>query len=145
MTSKRKPGRPGTVLVRDDSGVVVGKVCAICKDPKQLSEFDRSKHGSHGLDSYCKPCRAEYQRERKQRERKQRGPKQRAGGASGVSGVGGVMLSSEARRNMERQAGPRFRCPACGCRLTYDRKYVERCDPCKRAAERTAREERWSA
>lgn len=46
------------------------KECSRCKDTKSLTDF--SKHARYGLQSWCKPCNAEYGRDRRRKIKKRR-------------------------------------------------------------------------
>ena len=43
------------------------KICSKCKIEKELSEFDKQKHGKLGLASQCKSCKQQYDKDFKEK------------------------------------------------------------------------------
>lgn len=47
---------PQTISVGDNYTVIVMKICSKCKEPKDISEFQKDKSTSSGFRSSCKTC-----------------------------------------------------------------------------------------
>ena len=45
---------------------MLNKRCSKCRIEKDAAQFSPLKHGKDGLHSWCKPCFADYQRQRRQ-------------------------------------------------------------------------------
>jgi len=46
------------------------KNCTLCKKTKELSEFNKNRSHSTGLDSWCRPCKSSYYSDWQKRNRK---------------------------------------------------------------------------
>ncbi len=84
------------------------KVCSKCKIEKSVAEFHKNKNRPSGVQSQCKPCRIEYERERTKNHTKVRPPKNKQ-----CTTCGEVKPIGEFYKHTRSRDGHTWRCGQC--------------------------------